>query len=104
MRQVYAGTTDWDAQMVRDILISRGIDAIIEDQYHIYYSGADRVYVLNDVDEARAKEIIDEFRVNVTDHAPETRLTWNWRCSRCGEDVEPQFEACWNCGAERPTR
>jgi hypothetical protein len=25
----------------------------------------------------------------------------SWRCSRCGESLEPQFAACWNCGAMR---
>lgn len=24
-----------------------------------------------------------------------------WDCS-CGETMEPQFEVCWSCGAERP--
>ena len=26
-----------------------------------------------------------------------------WRCPRCGEQLEGQFTACWNCGAERLT-
>ena len=25
-----------------------------------------------------------------------------WRCARCGESLEGQFNACWNCGASRP--
>jgi hypothetical protein len=25
-----------------------------------------------------------------------------WRCGECGEQLEGQFTACWNCGAERP--
>jgi hypothetical protein len=24
-----------------------------------------------------------------------------WRCERCGEQLEGQFTACWQCGAER---
>jgi len=24
-----------------------------------------------------------------------------WRCPRCGENLEPQFSACWQCGQER---
>lgn len=23
----------------------------------------------------------------------------DWTCSECGEDVEGQFNACWNCGS-----
>ena len=26
-----------------------------------------------------------------------------WRCTACGESVEPQFAACWNCGAPAPS-
>jgi hypothetical protein len=24
-----------------------------------------------------------------------------WTCSRCGEKLEGQFTACWNCGAAK---
>ena len=25
----------------------------------------------------------------------------SWKCQSCGETLEPQFDACWNCGASR---
>lgn len=25
-----------------------------------------------------------------------------WRCPRCGEPLEAQFDACWRCGEPRP--
>jgi hypothetical protein len=28
----------------------------------------------------------------------------SWNCPRCGERVEAQFTACWNCRAEKPVR
>ena len=24
-----------------------------------------------------------------------------WKCPKCGEEIEAQFDACWNCGAFR---
>ncbi len=24
-----------------------------------------------------------------------------WTCSKCGEAIEPQFDACWNCATFR---
>jgi hypothetical protein len=24
-----------------------------------------------------------------------------WKCPRCGETSEPQFDSCWKCGADR---
>jgi hypothetical protein len=29
--------------------------------------------------------------------------TARWTCPKCGEKIEPQFDACWNCSTERPT-
>jgi len=28
----------------------------------------------------------------------------SWDCPRCGERIEAQFTACWNCRAERPAQ
>lgn len=25
-----------------------------------------------------------------------------WKCATCGENLEQQFDTCWNCGAQRP--
>jgi hypothetical protein len=27
--------------------------------------------------------------------------TFNWKCTRCGEEIEEQFDSCWKCGTER---
>ncbi len=37
-----------------------------------------------------------------TERAFATRAGSPWHCPRCGEALEPQFEVCWRCGAERP--
>ena len=29
------------------------------------------------------------------------RYTPAWQCTSCNETIEPQFAACWNCGALR---
>lgn len=100
-RYVYTATADWDAQMVRDILVSHGIDAIVEDRVELYYSGTDRVFILNEDDEARAMEIVREFGANMSQQ-PRVAGGWSWRCPACREEVEPQFDVCWNCGAEKP--
>jgi hypothetical protein len=99
---VYTATADWDAQMLRDILISRGIDAIVEDRFELYERSADQVLILNDADEARALEIAREFRASSTGQQKDAATGWGWRCPECREDVEPQFETCWNCGTEKP--
>lgn len=37
-----------------------------------------------------------------TEKAFAARSGPSWRCPRCGETLEPQFEVCWRCGTERP--
>jgi predicted RNA-binding Zn-ribbon protein involved in translation (DUF1610 family) len=27
-----------------------------------------------------------------------------WKCPKCGEEVEIQFEECWRCGGNRPVQ
>lgn len=104
MRHVYTATEDWDAQMVRDLLVTSSIEAIVEARASLYGPGRDRVLILNDDDEARAVEIVRGFRAKLSERPEETGIVWKWRCPNCREEVEPQFEMCWNCGTEKPQR
>ncbi len=54
---------------------------------------APQVWILRDGDEALARTLLEELAQPVPGGS--------WRCSRCGESLEPQFAACWNCGAMR---
>ena len=55
---------------------------------------APQLWVLDDRDEARASEVLEQLKRPVTGMP--------WRCAECGEESEPQFGTCWNCGAVRP--
>jgi hypothetical protein len=48
------------------------------------------LWVINDLDYDRAKQLIDAAIVGESPRAP-------WRCKKCGEENEGQFAACWNC-------
>ena len=102
VRPVYISVAEWDAPMLRDILVSQGIDAIVEERFEVYESGGDRVLILNDADEPRALEIVRDFRTSTTGQQKGAATGWSWRCPQCREDVEPQFETCWNCGTGKP--
>jgi hypothetical protein len=104
VKPIYTASGDWDAQMLRDVLVTRGIDAIVEGRFNPYpvSSGYDRVLIVNDEDEARAMEIVRDFHAHVAEQPRDTAVVWTWRCPNCREEVEPQFELCWNCGKEKP--
>jgi hypothetical protein len=51
------------------------------------------VWVLRDEDLAGTLRVLDEH--------PHTRAA-AWSCPNCKSENEPQFDACWSCGADRP--
>lgn len=54
---------------------------------------APQVWIAHDLDEARARMLLRELMQPVSGPT--------WRCAQCGEELEPQFGACWACGSPR---
>jgi rubrerythrin len=52
---------------------------------------APQIWIRYALDEARARELIEQLRTPVSGEP--------WTCRQCGEVLEPQFAQCWNCGA-----
>jgi hypothetical protein len=46
---------------------------------------------VDDVDEERARRILDQAVLESTDHS-------QWRCTSCGSHVPGNFQMCWSCG------
>jgi hypothetical protein len=55
---------------------------------------APQLWIDSALDEARARELIRDVQQPPDPNAPA------WTCV-CGESIEPQFGACWQCGALR---
>lgn len=49
------------------------------------------LWVVHDEDLPQAQRIL-------ADHNAPASSTAQWRCSHCGELIEGQFGACWQCG------
>ncbi len=95
MKTVYSGPPEM-AALLRGALRSRGIWAeAATTRTGTRHTGAS-VFV-NDEDEAAAQSFVVEFQAPPLAEGS----TWTWRCPSCGEIVEEQFGACWNCGARR---
>lgn len=83
----------------RNLLASEGIETIIRNEHMGSVMGEipfqevwPELWVKNDLDHDRAKQLID------ADNVLEESSGTPWRCSNCGEENEPQFAACWSCG------
>ena len=55
------------------------------------------LHVLREEDRPRAEALLAVWRRPPPPGAP-------WTCPGCGERIEGQFGACWQCGATRPAR
>jgi len=55
-----------------------------------------QLFLEDDADRRLASSILRE----MTTQCSATAGTWT--CAKCGECLEKQFTACWNCGMEKP--
>ena len=83
----------------KNVLESEGIPCQIRNEFLGGIAGEmplqeiwPELWIINDIDYDRAKQLIDNAIVDESPHA-------NWKCGKCGEENEGQFAACWNCGA-----
>jgi hypothetical protein len=91
-----------DQEIIKGLLDEANIPSMIRNEHLAMALGelapsdcSPEVWILNDEDYARAKQIVDELRAsNVQTNEP-------WVCPVCGEAIEGQFTLCWNCGKER---
>ena len=110
MRKVFTATHPAEAHLVRGWLANAGVDATVagEELFQTRGGGAPitpdtlpTVWVLDD-DETRARELLASAESPLAPSGSPQAAAGSWRCPKCGELVEAEFTACWNCGTERP--
>jgi hypothetical protein len=102
MKKIYAASDPIDATLLLASLRERGISAHIRGEHLWQLRGAiplahalPTVWIDNDDEEPLANEVIAA-------HAVRPPPGSDWTCPQCGEEVDGHFEACWQCGVERP--
>ena len=112
---VFTGTA-WQAEQLRGLLANAGIEAFLRDEVMGRIDapalaagavGAVKLVVTRDV-VPRAEEILRDYGgeggvegAAVPAEAADVPQAAPWMCVQCGEQVEDQFDRCWNCGAAR---
>lgn len=102
MKRVYSNQGLALVHHFKNLLESQGIPCMIKNETLYMASGElppiavwPEIWV-NESQYDDAKSIIDQaLSEEITQGSP-------WKCPHCGEFHEPQFAACWNCGASRP--
>ncbi|MFH2053762.1 MAG: DUF2007 domain-containing protein [bacterium] len=88
-----------DAAVARNRLDSLGVAAVVQADNcggmrpHLDLTLGVKLLV-DAADREKALEILADLETD--DPSPP------WLCPACGEEVEGNFSACWNCGQERP--
>ena len=101
MKKIYSTEDNMMAGHIKSILQMEGIDCLIKNQHLSSAMGEippiecwPEIWIHSDEDYDRAMKIVTSaFTPKVTDLKP-------WRC-HCGEEIEAQFTACWQCGSQR---
>ena len=82
----------------RNLLESEGIACKIRNEHLTTIAGEipffetwPELWIVHDLDYDRARQLIDG--ATADDHPGSS-----WTCPACGEEIEGQFAACWNCG------
>ncbi|MGB7157292.1 MAG: DUF2007 domain-containing protein [Tepidisphaeraceae bacterium] len=105
MKQVYSALNEADAQLVKGFLDDQGIESIIQAQALSNILGEIPVNAgtlpsiwVREEDLGRATDAIAGFKA---DAVPAQPVADPWTCPNCGEQIEPQFTACWKCGTSK---
>ncbi|NQW04681.1 MAG: DUF2007 domain-containing protein [Acidobacteria bacterium] len=106
MKKVFVASHPTEAHLVKGLLDSREIPAIVRGESLFGVRGEapvtpdtlPSVWVNNDDQAEEAVALIRSHGVGVTDANTPGEP---WSCSGCGEVVEAQFGECWKCGAAK---
>lgn len=87
------------AGMFREMLQREGIKCLVRNEELFAGMGEipfiecyPELWVVDDECYPRAMSLLRQWMASSGDTRP-------WTCPGCGEEVEGQFNACWNCGA-----
>lgn len=88
------------ATLWADMLGAAGVPASVQRAFNCALVGQippdqamPEIWIDDETQFERARGLLHEWQ-----HLPEHR----WVCTGCAELVEGPFEACWNCGRDRP--
>lgn len=102
MERIHTGEDPIFMGYLKSLLEAEGIACNVRNELLLGGSGElppnecwPELWVLDDADADAARAIVEQvLQQPPADAAP-------WRCEHCSEPCEPQFNACWRCGALR---
>jgi hypothetical protein len=102
MRKVFSSNEVSETTLVRDALVHRGVEAVIQNEHSgrtavPAFRPPAEVWVTHDRDYESARQIVVE-TIATLDSKPDAPP---WVCPSCREQNPQSFEVCWNCGHDK---
>lgn len=105
MTVFYASLKAHEIHHLKNLLQSAGIRCQLRNEGLSTLAGevpftecAMQIWLENESDRGHADSILREMTGR---SAPATATGRTWICAGCGEHIDAQFTACWNCGTEK---
>jgi thiamine monophosphate kinase len=102
VKAVYSSLNLVEAHHLKNLLQASGIRCQIKNEDLVFLFGEVpfpecglQLLVEREKDFAAAEALVRDFL------RPRPQALEPWRCRGCGETIEGQFTACWNCGGDR---
>ncbi len=101
MLKLYEAADRIEAQLLMDFLAGYHIETVLLGDYLTGAAGElpansfPVIWVVEDEDLPRARELLAHF------HSTREADPASWECGSCGEQIEGEFDLCWNCGKAR---
>jgi len=104
VRKVFVAQHPAEAHLIAGLLDSHGIAAVVRGEALFGARGeapvtADTLPSVWVLDDAQVQDALALLEPASPSLASAEGL---WQCLHCREGIEPQFTACWRCGADRP--
>ena len=104
MKRLYSSHNNLFTDYLKQLLEDQGISCLVKNELLSGAAGElpptecwPELWIIDDAQYQRAQEIVaSALSTDPSGHS-------DWTCPKCGEALEAQFTACWNCGTSRPS-
>jgi hypothetical protein len=102
MRRLYRSHDSLLVGSLRAVLAEQGVRCLVKNELLLGAAGDippletwPELWVIDDRDLERARALVQALLESRIEGDP-------WHCPSCGEQLEPQFTACWRCAGPAP--
>ena len=97
MKRVFRAASLLQVAHARNVLIAAGIDSELRNQYLAGALGD--LPMLETWPQLWVEDDLAPAALRALQKAEAEPTGAGWTCPQCGEQLEPQFTACWRCGS-----